>query len=196
MSVGDGFCSSSAVTEIRNPGVQNPHWRPWHSRNARCTGVSVVASLHRPSTVVISLPAAWTPNIRHERTASPSTRIVQAPQTPCSQPRCVPVSPRSSRRVSASVLRASTRTRRGRPLTVRSTSTVFSAWVVVTSGTGRLLDGAGEGSGDQDGAHPGSVRGAGVDVAGRLEVGDGLRAGLGKVELGDGGAGERVLHRL
>jgi hypothetical protein len=20
------------------PGVQNPHWRPWWSQNARCTG--------------------------------------------------------------------------------------------------------------------------------------------------------------
>ncbi len=23
---------------VRKPGVQNPHWRPWHSRNACCTG--------------------------------------------------------------------------------------------------------------------------------------------------------------
>ena len=34
----------------------------------------------------------------HERAGSPSNRIVQAPQTPCSQPTCVPVSPRSWRR--------------------------------------------------------------------------------------------------
>ena len=35
-------------------------------------------------------------------------RTVHAPHTPCSQPRCVPVRPQSSRRKSASVLRAST----------------------------------------------------------------------------------------
>ena len=65
-----------------------------------------------------SAPSACTANIRHDRTASPSTRTVQAPHTPCSHPRCVPVRPRSSRSTSASVLRGSTVTRRAAPLTV------------------------------------------------------------------------------
>ena len=60
--------------------------------------------------VRMSLSNAWTANIRQERTALPSMITVQAPQTPCSQPICVPVSPHSSRMVSTSVRRGSTRT--------------------------------------------------------------------------------------
>ena len=45
---------------------------------------------------------------RHAAHAPPSTSTVQAPQTPCSQPTCVPVRPRSSRMKSASERRAST----------------------------------------------------------------------------------------
>ena len=52
-------------------------------------------------------PSAWTASIRQERTATPSTITVHAPQTPCSHPRWVPVSPSSSRRKSASVIRTS-----------------------------------------------------------------------------------------
>src|SRR5689334_24707326 len=44
-----------------------------------------------PSTVVILDPSAWNANSRQERTDSPSSRTVQAPQTPCSQPTWVPV---------------------------------------------------------------------------------------------------------
>ena len=62
--------------------------------------------LPSPSTVVTSRPCAWTANIRHERTGSPSTRTVHAPQTPCSQPTCVPVKPRSWRRKSLNRVRA------------------------------------------------------------------------------------------
>ena len=62
----------------------------------------------RPSTVVISCPSACTANIRHERTGAPSRRTVQAPQTPCSQPTCVPVRPSSWRRKSDSSRRGST----------------------------------------------------------------------------------------
>ena len=42
------------------------------------------------------------------RTATPSSRTVQAPQTPCSQPTCVPVSPSRWRRKSVSSSRGST----------------------------------------------------------------------------------------
>ena len=54
-------------------------------------------------------PSHCTASIRQPRTTTPSTRTVQAPQTPCSQPTWLPVSARSSRRKSTSVLRASTR---------------------------------------------------------------------------------------
>ena len=75
--------------------------------NARCSGCSV-PFLASPSTVRIFWPCACTANIRHERTASSPTITVQAPQKPCSQPMCVPVSPQSSRMASTRVLRGST----------------------------------------------------------------------------------------
>ena len=88
---GRGCRSRKAVTDTTKPGVQNPHCRPWHSWNACCTGLSVPSAAARPSTVVTSAPSACTANSRHERTASPSSSTVQAPHTPCSQPRWVPV---------------------------------------------------------------------------------------------------------
>ena len=48
-------------------------------------------------------PSDMAASVRHERVAIPSTTTVQAPQAPCSQPRCVAVSPQRSRRKSASV---------------------------------------------------------------------------------------------
>ena len=45
-----------------------------------------------PSMVCMLAPCACTASIRQDRTMSPSTRTVQAPQTPCSQPTWVPVS--------------------------------------------------------------------------------------------------------
>ncbi len=45
----------------------------------------------QPSIVVTSPPSTVTAKSRHERTASPSSSTVQAPQTPCSQPTWVPV---------------------------------------------------------------------------------------------------------
>ena len=67
----------------------------------------------------IGLPSACTANIRQERTGSPSTSTVQAPQTPCSQPIWVPVWPQSSRMASASVRRGSTLIACARPLMVQ-----------------------------------------------------------------------------
>ena len=80
---------------------------------------------------------AWTASIRHARTGSPSSRTVHAPQTPCSQPTCVPVSSRSPRRKSASVVRGSTTAVRRSPLTV----TVIAASVMSL----RALDRGGQG---------------------------------------------------
>src|SRR5262249_29469911 len=45
-------------------------------------------------------PSACTASMRQARTVRPSTRIVQAPQTPCSHPTRMPVSPTSSLRKS------------------------------------------------------------------------------------------------
>src|SRR6516225_10184629 len=84
---------------------------------ARCSGCSS-SGVPRPSTVLIFLPCAWTANIRQDRTASLSRMTVQVPQTPCSQPMCVPVCPQSSRMASTSVLRGSTRMAWLRPLTL------------------------------------------------------------------------------
>ena len=53
-------------------------------------------------------PSACTANIRQAWTARPSRLTMQAPQAPTSQPRCMPVSPRSWRRKSASDRRGST----------------------------------------------------------------------------------------
>ncbi len=52
-SDGSGLSSMNAAIVVRNPGVQKPHCRPWHSRNACCTGC-MSAGVPRPSTVVIS----------------------------------------------------------------------------------------------------------------------------------------------
>src|SRR5215470_7182659 len=71
--------------------------------NALCSGCSLSPSA-RPSTVRMRLPWAWTANIRQDLTASLSRITVHAPQMPCSQPICVPVSPHSSRMTSTSVL--------------------------------------------------------------------------------------------
>src|SRR5262249_2439079 len=55
--------------------------------------------------------------MRQERAAAPLYRMVQAPQTPCSHPRCVPVRLSSSRRKSASVMRPETACCGNEPLT-------------------------------------------------------------------------------
>ena len=69
-----------------------------------------------PSTVSTSAPSACTASMRHDSAGRPSTSTVQAPQTPCSQPTCVPVRPSSWRRKSESSVRgsASATQRRGR----------------------------------------------------------------------------------
>ena len=51
---------------MTNPGVQNPHCRPWQSRNADCTGDSPPSAGPMPSIVVTSVPSACTANIRHD----------------------------------------------------------------------------------------------------------------------------------
>ena len=60
---------------------------------------------------------ACTARVRQDRTISPFTRTVQAPQTPCSQPTCVPVRCRCSRRKSARLRRGRTCATTASPLT-------------------------------------------------------------------------------
>ena len=57
--------------------------RPADRRSRRCRTM--------PSMVSTDAPRACTASIRQPRTMSPSSRTVQAPQTPCSQPTWVPV---------------------------------------------------------------------------------------------------------
>ncbi len=75
-----------------------------------------------PSTVSTSAPSACTASTRHESDGRPSTSTVQAPQAPCSQPTCVPVSPSPWRRKSESSVRGSARPTCSRPLTRRRTA--------------------------------------------------------------------------
>ena len=55
----------------------------------------------RLSTVSTVRPAIWPIATRHAQTCRPSSRTVQAPQSPASQPTLVPVRPRSSRSAAA-----------------------------------------------------------------------------------------------
>ena len=84
----------------------------------------------------IVAPSACTASVRHERTATPSSRTVQAPQTPCSQPTWVPVSPSSWRRKSDSSSRGSTSARRSTPLTGTSDHSACSSALRTTTRSG------------------------------------------------------------
>jgi hypothetical protein len=76
-----------------------------------------------PSIVVTSAPSAWTARTVHDLTASPSTWHVHAPEFEVSQPTCVPVNPRVSRRKWTKSILGSTSAVRSRPLTVKETRT-------------------------------------------------------------------------
>src|SRR3954453_20813579 len=115
--VGSGSASTSAAADTICPGVQKPHW----SASAR-TKASTSGWSRRPSIVVTSRsPTVWT-SVMHESTGTPSSCTVQAPQWPSAQAIFVPVSPSSSRRVSASVVPTGTSTRWAPPLTRSSTT--------------------------------------------------------------------------
>ena len=92
----------------QHPGVQKPHcsalrsWKAPAGRRSR-------RSSTRPSMVSTRAAVALRREHRQARAIAPSTRTVQAPQTPCSQPARVPVRPSSSRRKSARFCRAATR---------------------------------------------------------------------------------------
>src|SRR6476646_1139598 len=160
-----GSSVSSAWAVVMKPGVQKPHCSAWCLRKDFCSGVRS-ASLDRPSTVVILAPSACTARMRQERTASPSTSTVQAPQTPCSQPMWVPVRRSSWRRQSASVSRGSTSTLTCLPLT----SNLVVMCLPRRRGFERAL-------GERAGERP-PVGGTGVDVLLRLDLGGSRLADL------------------
>ena len=128
-SVGSGFSESRSTEAMTMPGVQKPHWRPWHSLNAFCTGCHS-PSFARPWIVVTSLPSTWTARTLHAFALRPSMRTVQAPQFEVSHPIGVPTRPRSSRSQWTRRSRGSTSPWRWIP------STVTPIWVITVSSRG------------------------------------------------------------
>src|SRR3984885_4855583 len=117
-------------------------------------------------------PSVCAANIRHERTAAPSTITVQAPHTPCSQPTWVPASNRSWRRKSLSSSRDSTLRRYSVPFTV----TLISCRSTLTAGSfvrGRQCA-RGQNAGDMA-----LIIFAGVDAAARIDGALHQRGGFG-----------------
>src|SRR4030095_5241586 len=115
---GAGFSRRSSVAATIIPGVQKPHCIAWVSQKACWRGRRPSGGV-RPSMVVTLAPSSCTAKRRQLRALAPSTKTVQAPQTPCSQPTWVPVSPRYCRRKSASAWRTATSRSTAPPLTVR-----------------------------------------------------------------------------
>jgi hypothetical protein len=117
------------------PDVQKPHWKASASINACCTGSSV-PSRASPSTVVTWRPVQSTASNKHAYIARPSTRTVQAPQSPMSHTFFVPVRWSAERRVSRSVRRGSSTSRCSAPLMSKVTgwSVVCTGWSVVCIG--------------------------------------------------------------
>ena len=113
-----GWRATRSSALITMPGVQKPHCRPWHSRNAACIGCSVPSAAASPSIVRTLAPAACAASTLHDLTARPSTSTVHAPHWAVSQPTCVPVSARSMRRKSTSSVRSSTVVVTALPFTV------------------------------------------------------------------------------
>ncbi len=111
---------SSAAMII--PGVQKPHCRAWCSRNASCIGCNGPSGSARPSMVVTCAPSHWSASVVQDFTAMPSRCTTQAPHCDVSQPTCVPVSRRFSRRNCTSKVRASISAETGLPLTVIDTT--------------------------------------------------------------------------
>src|SRR6266511_2449657 len=87
-----------------------------------CSGWSLPPSAI-PSTVFTRRPSHARPSTRQESTGVPSTSTVQVPHSPSSQTCFVPVSPKSSRTTSSSVLGGAKATSTGSPF---SSSAIFA----------------------------------------------------------------------
>ena len=81
--------------------------------------VELAVALRGPRRCAPRGPSAIAASIVHDFTGSPSTSTTQAPQFDVSQPQCVPVRPRWSRRKWTSSVRGSASAEAGAPLTVR-----------------------------------------------------------------------------
>ena len=90
--------SRRAVAATSIPGVQMPHCAAPCRRKEFCKRSKIGARSASPSTVVISQPSTCPAAIKHEQTCSPSSKTVQAPQSPASQPTLVPARPSDSRK--------------------------------------------------------------------------------------------------
>src|ERR1051326_3005280 len=156
-----GSSESSACAVVIMPGVQKPHCNAWCLRKLFCSGVRS-STLESPSTVTTLAPSACTASIRQERTAAPSTRTVQAPHTPCSQPIWVPGRRNLARTQSAQVRRGPTSSSTLLPLTSNLTDTRPTCRLPQ-----RALD---HGSGQRA-----AIIGAGVKVVRRTDRGDSRR---------------------
>src|SRR5215207_5912430 len=119
-SLGLGLRSSSALDDMRKPGVQIPHCSAASSRNACCSGCSFSGPA-RPSTVVRSAPVTSAARTQHELTSRPSMITAQAPQLPLLQPSLAPVRNRRSRSASRRLSRSSARNSCSSPLIVALT---------------------------------------------------------------------------
>src|SRR5438477_441477 len=104
------------------PGVQKPHCTAPRSISSCWSGWSEPFS-PSPATVSTRAPSAWTASTLHALTATPSSRTVQAPQTPSPQPYLTSVAPALSRRKCSSVTCGSTGSRNRRPFTTSSSVT-------------------------------------------------------------------------
>ncbi|CDX51697.1 hypothetical protein MPL1032_140042 [Mesorhizobium plurifarium] len=91
--------------------------------NAACTGCSSAPSAS-PSMVTMVEPDACAASIVQDFTALPSTCTTQAPHCDVSQPTCVPVRPRCSRRKCTSNVRSSALPLTRFPFTVNDTSDI------------------------------------------------------------------------
>jgi hypothetical protein len=96
-SLGCGRRRSSASAAMIIPGVQKPHCAPSFSWNARWSALSRPSAAWA-SMVSIARPSQLAASVRQASRGAPSTSTVQAPHSPPSQPRLVPVSPRRPRR--------------------------------------------------------------------------------------------------
>ena len=98
-----GFCTPGMIMSAIDLLSSNPDPTDEQIRHGiegnmcRCTGCRSLSE-PMPSIVVTSRPSAWTASTVQDFTATPSRCTVQAPQLEVSQPTCVPVSPRWSRR--------------------------------------------------------------------------------------------------
>src|SRR5215510_10686456 len=99
-------CSIPAAETIC-PGVQYPHCKASCSTNERWSGCRFPSGAS-PAAVTISAPWCATARARQLFARRPSSRTVQAPHCPWSQPFLGLVIPRRSRRASSTVVREST----------------------------------------------------------------------------------------